>query len=104
VAFDERHEDMNAVSQDGERATQHFPNQLSDKDLAAAAADAIAWLTTVPVEALKVSAENGWLHLEGTVNSGSERIIVEEVTRWLNGVRGVFNSIKVRNFQTLEAP
>jgi len=91
---------MNAVSQNGDRATRHFLNQPSDKDLAAEAADAIACLTTVPVEAIKISAQNGWLHLEGTVNSSSERIILEDVTRWLNGVRGVFNSVKVRGFQS----
>jgi osmotically-inducible protein OsmY len=91
---------MNHVSQNGQRATQPFPNQSSDQDLTAAAADAIAWLTTVPLEALKVSAQNGWLYLEGTVNSACERIIVEEVTRWLNGVRGIYNYVEVRGFRS----
>jgi osmotically-inducible protein OsmY len=90
---------MNAVSQKAEATTQHFLNQPCDADLAGAATDAIAFLTTVPADTIKVTAQSGWLHLEGTVDSDSKRIIVEEVIRPLDGVRGVFNSIKVRSFQ-----
>ena len=91
---------MNAVSQKAEATTQLFLNQPCDTDLAGAATDAIAFLTTVPEDTIKVTAQNGWLHLEGTVDSDSKRIIVEEVTRPLTGVRGVVNSIKVRAFQS----
>jgi osmotically-inducible protein OsmY len=89
---------MNAVSQIAQHATPKFPNKPFDKELAASAIDAIACLTTVDADMLRVTAQKGWLHLEGTVKSDSERIIVEEVTRSLNGVRGVFNSVKVRDF------
>jgi osmotically-inducible protein OsmY len=69
--------------------------QLADADLAAAAADAIEWLTTVPQETIKISARNGWLYLEGTVNWRSQRTIVEDVTRHLPGVQGVTDSITI---------
>jgi osmotically-inducible protein OsmY len=92
--------DMNAIEQKAEATTQHFLNQPCDTDLVGAAADAIACLTTVPADTIKVTAQGGWLHLEGTVDSDSKRIIVEEVIRPLNGVRGVFNSIEVRSFQS----
>jgi osmotically-inducible protein OsmY len=78
---------MNVVSQNGEATTQHLLYQPCDTDLAGAAADAIAFLTTVPADTIKVTAQGGWLHLEGTVDSDSKRIIVEEVIRPLNGVR-----------------
>ena len=68
-------------------------NRSPDTDLAAAATNAIAWLTTVPQETIAVTARNGWLHLEGTVNYRHQRTIVEDVTRHLPGVRGVTDSI-----------
>ena len=70
-------------------------SRLVDTDLAASAVDAIEVLTTVPQESIKVTARNGWLHLEGTVNCWSQRTIVEDVTRHLPGVRGVIDSISV---------
>ena len=69
--------------------------ELTDRDLAAAATNAIEVLTTVPPESLKVTAQNGWLHLEGTVHSGSQRNILEDVTRPLPGVHGVIDSISI---------
>jgi len=71
-------------------------SRSADSDLAAAATDAIAWLTTVPQETITVTALNGWLHLEGTVNRRQQRIIVEDVTRHLPGVRGVTDSIIIK--------
>ena len=67
----------------------------SDTELVAAATDAIAWLTTVPHETITVTAHNGWLHLEGTVNYRHQRAIVEDVTRYLPGVRGVTDLIMI---------
>ena len=66
-----------------------------DTDLAAAATEAIAWLTTVPQETITVTAHNGWLHLEGKVNYRHQRAILEDVTRHLPGVRGVTDSIMI---------
>ena len=71
------------------------PSQSADADLAAAAAEAIEWLTTVPQETIKITARNGWLYLEGTVNWQSQRTTVEDVTRVLPGVRGVVDSIAI---------
>jgi len=38
-------------------------SRSTDSDLAAAAAEAIEVLTTVPRETIKVTAQDGWLHL-----------------------------------------
>jgi osmotically-inducible protein OsmY len=70
-------------------------SRSTDADLAAAAADAIEVLTTVPPESIKVTARNGWLYLEGEVDWRHQRIIVEDVTRHLPGVRGVIDSITI---------
>jgi osmotically-inducible protein OsmY len=69
--------------------------RLTDADLAAAATNAIEVLTTVPPESLKVTARNGWLRLEGTVTSGHQRAILEDVTRHLPGVQGLIDSISI---------
>ena len=60
-----------------------------DTNLAEAATDAIACLTTIPQETITITARNGWLHLEGTVSYRHQRTILEDVTRNLPGVRGV---------------
>jgi osmotically-inducible protein OsmY len=70
-------------------------NRRADADLAAAAVDAIEVLTTVPQESIKVTAHNGWLHLEGTVSGRHQRTILEEVTRQLPGVQGVTDSTTI---------
>ena len=72
----------------------------SDTELAAAATNAIDCLTTVPLERIKVRAQDGWLHLEGSVNWDRQRTMLEEVTRPLEGVRGVTNSIMIQTSPT----
>ena len=89
-------------------AKQHTPwakrpdmSRSADADLAAAAADAIEVLTTVPPESIKVTAQNGWLYLEGEVEWRHQRTIVEDVTRHLPGVRGVIYSITKRTARSI---
>ena len=72
----------------------------SDRELAAAATEAIDCLTTVPLDRIKVRARQGWLHLEGWVNGCPQRTVLEEVTRSLEGVRGVTNSVGIQALPT----
>ena len=88
-------------------ARQHTPwvkrpsaGHLADTKLAAAAVDAIEWLTTVPQETIKVTACNGWLYLEGTLNCRSQLTTVEDVTRHVPGVQGVIDTIKIDDAAT----
>jgi osmotically-inducible protein OsmY len=69
----------------------------SDTELAAAVTEAIDCLTTVPLDRVRVRARDGWLHLEGSVNWDRQRTTLEEVTRPLEGVRGVTNSIMIQD-------
>ena len=75
-----------------------FPSARSaDHALASAASDAIKWLTTIPEEAIHVTAHHGWLKLEGKVHWRHQRNTVEDVTRHLPGVKGVSNSIRIES-------
>lgn len=58
-----------------------------------AARDAIAVLTTIPQNTIKVTAHDGWIYLDGRVNWRHQRIMLEDVVRSLPGVRGVSDSI-----------
>jgi osmotically-inducible protein OsmY len=79
-------------------------SRSADMGLAAAAAEAIEILTTVPQETITVTARHGWLHLEGTVNWQAQRTTVEDVTRHLPGVRGVIDSITINSVPTRTDP
>jgi osmotically-inducible protein OsmY len=71
-------------------------SRLTDTDLAAAAANAIECLTTVPQETIQVTARNGWLHLEGALSCRHQLRTLEEITRHLPGVRGITDSIAIK--------
>lgn len=68
-----------------------------DAEIKAMASEAIQWLTTVPAEGIEVSARNGWLTLQGTVEAAHQSRCIEEVLRDIPGVRGVKNGLKVEN-------
>lgn len=63
----------------------------ANRDLAKAAGDAIGSLTTIPQERIRVSAHNGYLRLEGRVQSVYQRNLIENVARGVPGVRGISN-------------
>ena len=67
----------------------------ADTELVTAAVAAIDCLTTIPLENIRVTSHNNWLRLEGTVSWPNQRIMLEQVTRNLPGVRGVTDCIAV---------
>lgn len=69
--------------------------RLADEELAIAASDAIKCLTTIPQEAITVTARNGHLYLDGRVESPHQRLVIEDVAWTLGGVRGVTNLLHV---------
>jgi osmotically-inducible protein OsmY len=79
-------------------------NYSADTALAEAAIAAIETLTTIPLEAIKVTAQRGWLLLEGQVASRCERSTIEDVTRNLPGVRGVRDFIMVNSVSLFDSP
>lgn len=70
-------------------------SQRSDQEIAAAAANAIAWNTLLPKDDIKVSVENGRVTLHGKVDWQYQRVSADEGVRYLTGVRDVNNHIVV---------
>ena len=77
------------------RKIKRAGTRRADFELATAARDAIRWMTTVPAEAIRITAHNGHLDLGGRVEALHQRTAIEDLTRALPGVRGVTNSIYV---------
>ena len=71
------------------------PQTRSDAALAQAVVNALAWDIEVPHESIKTSVEDGWVTLEGTVGWQFQREAAEGAVRYLAGVQGVSNLIKV---------
>jgi osmotically-inducible protein OsmY len=75
--------------------TKRAAARQADCELAAAATNAIKWLTTIPAEAIHITAHDGHLDLDGQVEALHQRTVIEDLARALPGVRGVTNSIYV---------
>lgn len=70
--------------------------ERTDTDIATAASRALEWDAFVSLEAIEVTAANGWLTLRGEVERGHQKRAAERAVRRLTGVRGVTNLIAVR--------
>ena len=66
-----------------------------DSKLAEAALDALAWNVNVPLNAVRVTVDHGWIKLEGTVPWFFQRSAAENAIRFLKGVKGVTNLVVV---------
>ena len=71
-------------------------SERSDADLAAAAENALKWDILVPRDRIKVTAEKGFLTLEGEVDRQFQRTAAERVVNYLTGVKGVSNQITIK--------
>jgi len=71
-------------------------HQRDDADIAQALLNALKWHVWVPEDSIKVSVEQGWVTLEGTVNSKFQRTSADDAVRYLTGVKGVINLISVK--------
>jgi len=68
-----------------------------DADIAQVVLNAFKWHVWIPQDTIKVSVEQGWVTLQGTVNSKFQRTSAEEAVRCLTGVKGVVNLIAVNH-------
>lgn len=68
---------------------------LSDTDVAHRAVNAMKWDVEVPDAKLKVRVDKGWVTLEGEVDWQFERQAAERAVRYLTGVKGVSNQIRI---------
>jgi osmotically-inducible protein OsmY len=73
-----------------------FSIQRTDGDIAAAAATQIDWSSTIPTGAVKVTVRAGRISLEGTVEWQYQRTAAENVVKYITGLKGVDNLIKIQ--------
>jgi len=81
-----------------------FDGGRGDDDIAAAAVERLAWDASVPVDAVKVSVEKGWVTLSGAVEWFFQKESAELAVRALRGVVGLTNQIVLHpraNAQTI---
>ena len=68
----------------------------TDTEIAEAALNALKWDFEVPEDRIKVVVKDGWVTLEGTVDWEYQKKAAERAVRYLMGVVGVTNLIKVK--------
>lgn len=69
---------------------------LSDTDIAHRAVNAMKWDVEVPDTKIKARVDKGWITLEGEVDWNFERQAAERAVRYLTGVKGVSNLLRIR--------
>ena len=72
-----------------------FSLERTDTEIAHAAIRALDWDTEVPDKAVTVTVNDGWISLQGTVEWQFQKAAAERAVRYLNGARGVINSIVI---------
>jgi osmotically-inducible protein OsmY/prolyl-tRNA editing enzyme YbaK/EbsC (Cys-tRNA(Pro) deacylase) len=70
-------------------------SERSEADIARAALNALEWDIWVPHRRIAVTVSNGWVTLEGEVDTPYQKLAAERVIRTLTGVRGITNLIKI---------
>jgi osmotically-inducible protein OsmY len=71
------------------------PISPTDTDLARRAANVLACDSTVPQDRIRILVENGWVTLQGTVESEHQRSAVARGVSEIAGVKGVDNLVAV---------
>ncbi len=69
---------------------------LDDEAIAAAAVSRIAWNSSIPKDMIKVKVEKGWVTLSGMVEWNYQKTAAMQDLRWLSGVIGVSNEIRIK--------
>ena len=70
-------------------------SERTDVQLAQAAANVLAWSTIVPRDQVKVTVQDGWITLDGTVEWWYQKRAAEDIVRSLTGVKGISNQVAV---------
>lgn len=71
-------------------------SKRTDSDIARAATSALDWSASVPLGAIKVKVEDGWVTLSGEVEWAYVLIAASNCVRTLVGVKGVIDNIELR--------
>ena len=71
-------------------------SQRTDTEIAQAAVSALEWHTVVPANRVTVTVKDGWISLAGTVDWRYQKDGAARAVRYLTGVRGVLDDIRVQ--------
>ena len=71
-----------------------FSFKRTDIDIAHAVAETLRWDVEVP-DRIKARVDEGWVWLDGTVEWEYQRSAAERAVRYLTGVKGVSNNLKL---------
>ena len=71
-------------------------NKITDADIARSVDNVLGWLAYLPKGSIKVMAEKGWVTLSGDAEWEYQRTAAGGALRYLTGVTGVSNDIKVK--------
>ncbi len=67
----------------------------TDADIAESAKNILGWTSSLPIEAIRVLVEGGWITLSGDVQWQYQRLDAADHVRNLSGVIGVTNEIAI---------
>lgn len=67
----------------------------ADDEIARRVLEVLRWNTTVPDDRVKVTVQNGWVTLTGSVEWNYQRESASRALQGLAGVRGVANTIRI---------
>jgi osmotically-inducible protein OsmY len=73
-----------------------FSDIKSDTDIAASVIKALRENWAVPDHRIQVTVENGWVTLQGILHWNFQRKAADNAIRYLPGVRGVIDQIKIQ--------
>lgn len=75
-----------------------LPNDLkkTDTEIAHAIVNVLAWDIEVPDDKIKTRVDEGWVWIEGEVEWQYQKAAADRAIRYLAGVRGVTNLIKIK--------
>jgi len=78
------------------RVTLPGSDSRTDADIARAAENVLQWTALLPLNGVKVMAENGWVTLSGEVEWDYQRQSATRAVRYLMGVTGVSDQIALK--------
>ncbi len=70
--------------------------ERTDTDLAEAVVNALKWDTGIPAGKLEVAVSKGWVTLKGEVEYAFEKKDAERAIRYIAGITGVSNLVRVK--------
>ncbi|WP_272022979.1 BON domain-containing protein [Olleya namhaensis] len=69
----------------------------TDKEIAKVVVETFEWNSSVPEDDISIKVENGWVYLSGEVQWSYQKNAAKNAIKNLLGVKGVSNSIKLKN-------